>query len=423
MKMGGTVQIGPLASVDWEKGVYGEVTLKGEEIASSGYLSTVSYFSPVLFAFRLYDERKRKTSSATPPTSLSGDIVSVNVSASALPSDLSFSSHSFDVEIECSKNESDYVSFFNRKMLFGKLSVIPIGKDVSTPLGVSIYGRLTMKVADYKETKMRFEGECIKKRLEEMQLGIPVYLEGFSHTDAIKKLGEMAGVNVVCDDDSSIVLESGKENKWVFPPGMKVWAAMRKIASLSGYLLYPDKNGNVVYKVVPSSPSFSFIRGESPISDIEYRSIDMWKTRIFVIGKAGKDTEEYFASDILSGAILHKSMENDIGFDLVYSEVDDGFSDWDLIEKKLNTLDNNFNKNNLFVSFTITDARDFLSLFLYDVFSWTDPFNPYFDGKNFIVSRVVFDIDAFKCTASVTGKMILFRNLNLRIIKVIRRKN
>jgi len=405
-KIGGKVQIGPLATVAWENGAYGEVMLEGKEVDG---LSGVSYYTPILYEFAIVDERKRKTANISPADDLEGDIVSVDISGSSSSSDLSFSSLSSDVELEITNKEQYLSSIFEKKLLLGKLSISPRESEVFNTIGVSIYGRMSIRVAGYKETKMRLEGDSIVKRLEDMKLGVDISLEGLSDADAIKKLCDMAGFNVSILSNDRIILESGKDTKWVFSPSTTFWSAMKEVVKISGCLLYPDTYGGLIYRPVPTGSDahkFSFSRDTSPITDIEYKTIDMWRTRLFVVGKADKDSNEFFYGDTLSGAIKHNNMENTIGYDLIYEEVNDAFSNWDLIRKRLEKLDGDFNRNNYFISFSFSDARNFLSLSLYDIFLWTDNNMPLFNNKKFIVTQFDFNIDAFNCSGNVTGKML-----------------
>ena len=401
-KLGGKIQVGPLAGIDWEKGAYAEVFLKAEPIDPSGknsVLSKVSYRTPVLFSFAIKDERTRKTGIVNPPFDIEGDITNIDLTFSASETDLSFRDASCDIEIECTENKENYIELLQKKILYGEA----ILNNVS--LGHYIFNRLTLYDEEYKKSRFRLEGESIFYRLEETNILVPILVEGLSHTEAMKKLCEYAGVEIETIDDESIIL-SGEKEKWLFSSGTNFLEAMQKIRKISNWLLYPERNGKVKYIPFSDTSIITFNREQDPVANIEYRTSDITKTRIKIIGKANRDTEDFFEGDTLVGIIHHKSKELEIGYDLVYEETDDSLSDWDLIEKRLYFLDENLNKQNFFISFNITDARNYLNLNLYDVFTWQDPKNSFFNSKKFVITRISFNADAFTIKASITGKMI-----------------
>jgi|GEM_PF-4433555 len=401
-KLGGIIQVGPIANIDWEKGAYGQVSLKAEQIDASGqnqYLSSVSYYTPVLKSFVLKDDRQRITSTATAPDAITGDITSIDISYSASESDLTFRDNSADVEMECTRNRQTYIDLLERQILYGKAEVN------GTSLGYYIFNRLTLSDNEYKETRFRLEGDSIFGRLSEMNLSHLVYLEGYTHTDAMKKLCNLAGVDCDCSDDASLIL-TGEKEKYLFQSGTSVASAMEKIRKLSGWLLYPGRDGKIKYRPIGDTPAITFTKATDAVANVEYRSSDTIRTRMKILGKAGKDSYEFFKGDTLAGYILHRTKENQIGFDMVYEETDDSLSDWVQIQKRLEHLDRCLNKQSYSLSFTITDATDYLWLNLYDIFLWIDETNSIFNNKKFVIVHLSFSGNATQITAQITGKML-----------------
>lgn len=411
LKMGGTVQTGPLSAAAESKGGYGVCRLAGTPVDATGgddYYSRVTEKTPALLRFRMLDERVRETAAAETPADIEpGDIKdyteNYNVSG-----EMDYEGGRLTVDFAVT--DDDYSAMLDVKIAAAKTYVTPIGASAATYRNV-FFATAPEFSSDFGETNIRLDGKDIVEVLKNQELGMAISFDDYGYTDVqlLTRLCSMAGVTLSATGTPVLLPRStdAKNPILYYQPKEKVWAIMQKIRRMTGKLLYPY-DMTLIYKPMPTSAAtadFTIGRQGYPVDEISYGRQANWRTRIYVSGQARQNTDSYRAGDKLTGAILHKTMESELGMTLTEDIFDTELADWDAVGDKLTELDKQFNELDQTVSFKITDARGYLGLRPFMVFSWSDPRYPATDGK-YIMKSFSFDGDAFELSATVEGKKL-----------------
>jgi hypothetical protein len=255
------------------------------------------------------------------------------------------------------------------------------------------------------------------------------------------ELGRIGGVNIRCADVASdthigtkfqYLRSSGDAEKpnWQFNRGTTLWEAMQRVRERSGWLLYPDDDDDnrdgLYYCPKPAgdeTPKYTINANNAEVTNVSYRSIDIYRTRIFVIGKARqasasdgtatltgdytKASWRYKKDDILLGCGLNYDLEEDIGESRPLVVIDPGFVDWLSIGMAVLRLYDYYTTEHIIPVFQINAFENYPDLYLYDIIKWIDDTQDYFGEKlieqNIMVTTLRVMLRKFTSVATVNS--------------------
>lgn len=409
-KLGGDMQVGPLGNTSDATGGYCECRLKGQPVdatSKTDYFTRVTEKTPTLLRFRMLDERVRKTVAGDAPAAVdSGDITNYNESFSVSRNgDYNGAKLSIDFKVI----SDTYSSLLETQLAMAKISITPLGGTTPVYRNIFYFNRPKFHIPDFNEINISLDGVDVVYMLQREELGIAISFDDFGYTDIelLKKLCDMAGVTLVASG-AAVNLPYSTDTRnpiWYYQPKEKIWNIMQKIREKTGKLLYSDNLGRLVYKPMPTvldEEDFAFGRQGYPITNINYGGESNFRTRIYVTGQARQNTAEYRAGDKLCGAILHKTLEQNIGKTVTEEIIDTELTTWESVESRLITEDKLFNTIDNTIDFQLTDARSYLTLWPFKIFSWTDSLYTAMNGK-YLITGLSYDGDAFELSAQVSG--------------------
>lgn len=416
-KIGGVVEEGPLSDSDENMGYYARIGLKSPVIDTrEEYYGRVTPTTPEVYRTRIYDKRFRVTAPLPSREPVENDILSYRESASVSVTD-GWGNSSFDIKVI--GVEDEYPSLVSAKMPLSKIYFAHRGsEEESEPVlqAVAILSQPSISIKNSGDISIDLVGADITSRLDQMPIMENLSFDDWQYTDIelIQELAGMAGFNIELGDIEGKDLPSapvGREPIWQFSPGTSIWYAMKQVVNISGRVLYPKRGelNTLVYDRYPRADDdadWVFNRKTSPVGWLKYGVKNRWKTRIYVVGRAGEDTEEYREGDKLVGVWKSKDAEEAIGWDLPHIEVNDNLTTWAGVQAHGDKLDRDFNGENVSVSFDLQDARDYMSLYPYQVFVWEDEKHPDLHGKKFMVLSRSFHADGFEVTGHVQGVIL-----------------
>ncbi len=243
---------------------------------------------------------------------------------------------------------------------------------------------------------------------------------GWRHGDLMKELANKGGVNLLWGDYSSdpVLPDSADENSpnWQFHRGTKIWEAMQQIRKYSGWLLYPDNLGNLIYRPRPTAndnEDYTLDANQGFITDVRYRLIDLYRTRVLVWGKGAEDYEgeyPYKKGDNILGAGYHKGLEKQIGRSRPLIVIDPLLSDWDSIKKMVDALYDYYTADPFYISFQINDFENYGNMWIYQVIQWSDE-KMNWNGsslveKKFLITSINPRVDKFTAIATVEAVIL-----------------
>ena len=358
------------------------------EMAGSDYGTAKAGYcglSPILFSYEI-KENPTRISAVESPWDLDTDIEQYNETQSQ-GKDGIFTGASSTTLINCYSNQhSSILSMRNAKMIFTFE-----GNTRSTHLSDKIH----LRRPSFGKWSIEINGIDIIKRLKNSTLLDSLNYDGKNHGEMIKDLCDYSG----CPYDltkwgnysSSSVFPKAADEKssnFQFKKGVDVWSCMQQIVKYSGWILYPDNEGEMIYKERPDkSASTKYIFYTNPdidanqigILDLEGEFVDIVRTRILVVGKASKESSgKYKAEETFhvrapkdipeDGTDLEKEigetrvgiyLDSSIGNEIVAGEIAKNIFNW-------------YIKPHRFINFKIPDATGCLDLFTFDKIKLVD---------------------------------------------------
>ena len=390
-----------------KQGVYANVILKGD-----------GNTTPYLYRFKISQAPSRITMTG-PAQELDTDILSYEESVSG-SKDGSFMGASASVLVTCSGQF--YPNLFGMKSPQVQYNLKLRGQEAEFLRATHIVDIKEAQRPEFGKFALQIESRDITKELEMDPLLESESYDGrkWRHGDLMKELASKGGVGLICGDYSAdpILPDSEDTNSpnWQFHRGTKIWEAMQKVREYSGWLLYPDNNGKLIYKPRPSaddSEDYTLDANSDSIRDLTYKLIDLYRTRILVWGKAAEDYKgeyPYKKGDNLLGAGYHKGLEEQIGRSRPLILIDPLLSDWDSIKKMVDALYDYYTKDPFYISFQINDFENYGDMWIYKIIKWSDSKinwegSPLAD-KKFLITGINPRIDKFTATAMVEAVIL-----------------
>lgn len=409
--------------------VYGAIDLEGfpisrqtikdnDEISQrmEEYRKNNTYYTPQLYRFIIRDKIKREVLTTTFPEDISQRTMMYRETVSTNNGEY----QSGHIELTLYGDFSNELEdLYSTKNLSGKVYLTPRKEELNEVIRGS-YDFLIpdLSISNYENIQLDLDGYDIVKRLKTTFLGHSYNYEGMTDIEALQDLCEQAGIDLITNETGIVLKDKGEQDKgtWKFQAKTKIWEAMEKIRNTRGFLLYPDVDGNLIYKDYPDGSSYDFVfdRWSSPVENIKYTNKSIWKSRIYVIGKAGVPftytengkTITVKQGDNLLGVWNNTTLEKEIGY-IPYIELDETLQDWESIQRRGDMLDKKFNQRNKVIEFDITDGQDYLGdLWIYKTFLWKDSKHPSIDNKVFLITGYSIDVDAFNIEIHITGEIL-----------------
>lgn len=183
------------------------------------------------------------------------------------------------------------------------------------------------------------------------------------------------------------ISENTKEPNWKTVSGSSILDFAMGVREHSCKLLYPDRDGNIIYRPRPTKDSLALFELDASIDIIgipEYQfPEELLKTRFSIIGKAGQDIKGvYNAGETLVGVAYNKELERAIGRSVIALPIQNAtFSDWPSIRRRMLFDYSIYTAQNSILNFELRNYEDYFDMYLFDVFSWNDPEFPEYSGK------------------------------------------
>ncbi|MCD6220705.1 hypothetical protein J7K25_00905 [bacterium] len=375
------------------------------------YLTSVTEKTPYLYRFKVSHPIVRTTATGEVPESLKEDILSYDESISG---DFMgrFSGASTSIEITCYKDF--YKSIFLSKNPLIKIFLRPYGKDEYFLRATHYVDKTTFKIEGKNRIRLVLQGKDITKELELINLKNSMSFDDkkWTHIDLVRYfIEELGGIELIVEGEEESFLPTNIEKpNWEFKAGTNVWECANELVEDYFWLLYPSRDGKMIYKPRPDNNSpvkYTINKDIDIVGSPEYSIPDVWKTRFSVIGKAGEDSDEYKKGEILVGLAYNKQLERELGRSRIAKPLQKSiYSDWGIIEKAINHLWNIYTGNNINLSFQLRNFEDYADLYLFDVIEWQDNDFPEVSGKYLITGISISISDRFKVFANIRARSL-----------------
>jgi len=405
---GGVVEEEGQPGTDAEKqGVYANVTLKGD-----------GNITPYLYRFKIHQSPGKITGDSV-AQGLDTDILSYEESISGVK-DGSFMSGSASVVVTCAGQF--YPNLFMMRSPRVQYNLKLRGQEVEFLRAVHIVDIKEAERPQFGVFNLKLESRDITRELAECPLLESESYDdkGWRHGDLMQALADKGGATLISANYSSDPLLPVSKDidspNWQFQRGVKIWEAMSQVRRHSGWLLYPNSEGNLVYKPRPTesdSEDYTIDANAVPVTDVSYKLIDLYRTRILVWGKGAEDYEgkyPYKKGDNILGAGWHEGLENQIGRSRPLVIIDPLLSDWDSIEKRVGALYDYHTRDPFYISFQINDFENYGDMWIYKIIKWTDSKMNWggipLADKKFLITGVYPRIDKFSAIAMVEAVIL-----------------
>lgn len=406
------------------------------------FFSSLGWVSPLLYSFRIY-QAPRMATQTTAALQLDTDIRSYREETSG-DKDGNFMGSSIRAEVVCkvTDNKLTHSRLFRSKAPQVKHYLKLRGKETEVLRALNTLDVKEIGRPSWNRFDLELISQDVTKRLRTMPILVSENYDGrgWKHTDLMKEIGRGAGITIHCaptTDDKTVpasyhyLQASGDKEKpnWQFNRGMMRWDAMQRVREFSGWLLAPyydfsdsDFNGELYYRPKPTaddSEKYAFNADSDIVSNVRYRSVDMYRTRIMIFGIAAADSSEVLAGDydneawrykkgdILAGVGMHPKLEKELGRSEPLVWADPTFSDWKAIGVALLRLYNYYTATHVSPVFQINNFEDYQDLHSYDLIKWTDDTKDYQGEKlideKFLLTSLSVSADKFTSIATVNS--------------------
>ena len=227
----------------------------------------------------------------------------------------------------------------------------------------------------------------------------------WTHVDLMAALAELGGVTLTATSaaltDPPLTYNTSSQGSplWQFQRNATCWDAMKRVREYSGWLLYPDRDGTMIYQPRPTTTTtadWTWDANALPIEGISYRLLDLYRTRFLVWGKALGDNTgayPYKHGDNILGAGYHERLEQQLGRWRSLVVLDPALADWDSIGRTVDALYDYYTSDPFYLHLTLNAPESYPTLWLYQVIAWSD-------------SKMTWD------GAALSGKKFLITNLD-----------
>ena len=247
---------------------------------------------------------------------------------------------------------------------------------------------------------------------------------GWTDVELMAYLGTKCGVPIRCADISAdttvpasyhLLNDSGDtENpNWQFGKGVMPWEFISRVRAFSGWILSPDTDstnrGGLYFRPKPTDDDevdWTFDADTAVVTDVGYKSVDLYRTRFSIYGIAAADNQtypnpswNYKKGDILCGMGLHSSLEDEIGESRHLIVIDPTFTNWEGIGRYLLALYDYYTTEHSSPVFQINNFESYQTMHLYQQIAWTDS-TAEIDGK-YLITALNIQGNKFRASATV----------------------
>jgi len=199
------------------------------------------------------------------------------------------------------------------------------------------------------------------------------------HYNIMEKLAERAGVSISIPikplTDPILPKSEDKKPNWQFQRGATIWECMEIIRQFSGWILYPNEEGVLVYRERPTSvvpAKFSFTHQD--FQDLEVEIVDYVRTRTIVLGIASGDTTVYKKNEIIGAYLIDSKLETELGETRIGFYAQPMLGNMGVIRQTCAGIQNWYTRPHRKIKFTIPDMKNYITeeknIWLYDVIEY-----------------------------------------------------
>ncbi|OQB75517.1 MAG: hypothetical protein BWX89_00021 [candidate division TA06 bacterium ADurb.Bin131] len=400
--------------------VYAEIKLEGSpmpgflsennEVAQrlNEYRKEHTEKSPAFLKTKIIDKQQRDIEEIELPSNIEGTIINYNETVSANENG---TINDYSITLDCFGTfENMYSDVITKKLLHGEVFIKLKGQETSMSVGGYIFKAPMIKINNFENISLSLEGKETALFSLSKNAGYIISFDDrkITDVDAMKEISNINNLYFYTDVEGVRLPDTveGKEGTFTFQPNVSFLEILTKLAEVQGYNLFTDE-GNVYYKKEKTTADITLGRDPiAPCENIEYEHNDIFKSRIYVMGRAGENTSEYKRYEKLVGIWKSKTIEKEIGYDTFVKE-DESLTDWDKIQKEGQKLWKRFNERNYIIKFDITDASDYFDkIKLFNTFKWIDSEYSFLDQKLFQIIGYSKDVGMIDCTATITGLIL-----------------
>ena len=400
--------------------VYGEIRLEGQPMSTdtegSGevverlntYRKDRTETTPVFIKTKIIDDQERDTEEIELPEDIEGTIVAYTETASANENGVI---NDYTLSLDCYGSfDRMYAEILSRKQLHGEVYIQLRSQESAVSMGGFIFRKPKNKIKGFEDITLSLSGQETALHSLKKSAGYIISYDDRKITD-IQAMENICNMNNLFFDTDVTGIQlpetvEGQEGAFTFQSNVSFLEILEKLAGVQGHNLYTSE-GIVYYR--QDKTGTDMVIGRSPIAPcegLEYEQNDIYKSRIYVIGKAAENTAEYKRGDKLVGIWRSKAIEKEIGYD-VFSKEDESLTDWGMIEKEGNKLWKRFNGRPYIIRFNIEDAVDYLSkIKLFNTFQWLDSEYSFLHEKRFMITGYTKEVGMSDCNATITGVII-----------------
>jgi hypothetical protein len=287
-------------------------------------------------------------------------------------------------------------------------------KEVSRPE----HGQFLMDIVSRDITK---ELE-LTPMLESFDFDAQIKANSWKHVQLMQKLADFGGVTLVVTEsdyatDPLLPYVTDADNAvWQFKRTENVWACMQKVQEYSGWMLYPNSGGELVYKPKPTSATtedYTWDVNNMAIEQIRYKLIDLYRTRFLVWGKAAADNMgeyPYKKGENILGGGYHADLEAQLGRSRSLIILDPGLIDWDSVGRMVDALYDYYTKDPFYFSGMLTLPESYPSIWPGQVIKLSDS-KMEWDGeailnKKFMITSVSLDLSQFEGSGTIEAEVL-----------------
>ncbi len=392
----------PTGRIRYKFGLYG-----------SAYDTTLlsSIDTPYLYRWRMKDPLARESGTATPYT-LTSDVITYTESANG-NRDGSFNDWTTDLTVNC------YTSLYANLLTWRNASMAMSFNpgDGAVVRATHFVDAAEMVKSSATDVTLSIHAQSVVKRLRLTPILAAESFDdrGWRHGDLMSFLASLGGISLYnsvgsplssSDYASDPLLPKSAERdraNWQFAPGTSIWEAMTMLREYSGWLLYPNHTGGLIYKTPPTSASAAdWTLDMADFANVRYSITDLARTRFLVVGQAAADDTagRFRRGDGIMAYSTDSTLETAIGESRPLFLVDPALSTVDQVDNMAEKLKGYYTALHKTVTFTIQDFKSYKTMRLFQVLAISDAAVSDIDGK-YMVTGLRISADSILMSAEV----------------------
>lgn len=409
--------------------VYGEISLSGTPINSETdetgdeverlkvYNASHTEKTPTFNKIKAWDDQVRSTEEVDLPDDMRGKVVGYTQSASAGENN---SITDFTATLSCYGDFTNmYADLLTKKQLCGEVYRKLTTEESNVSDGKFIFTEPEVKIGNFGKISISLTGQELALSSLNNSAG---YMISYDDRKNVTDISAMQNVCAIAKLTFSSNVTGTKlpetieneEGAFTFQPNTTFLEMLQKLASVQGYNLY-TLNGVVYYNTTKLTTDFTVGRGEDYLTEnIALKHRNLYKSRVYVIGKAGRTQTETVGSaqekikrgEKLVGIWRDSSIEKEVGY-TPFVKIDEGLINWAMIQNEGQKLWSRFNERPYEISFDIVDATEYYNdIKLFNVFLWKDSVYSALHDKRFLITGYSKDLSLTDCTANIKAVII-----------------